>query len=101
MLLIYLLTPAENNAFTQWMIIILVAYNASTTTHVCLCVCACLCVSVCQCVHLCVCVCIQDEVSFTAVELEKLQKTLNMSASEVDDVIGACEFIYQQVPCDQ
>jgi len=62
--------------------------------HVSLCVC----LSVCIC--LCISVCVQDEVSFTSVELEKLQKTLNMSASEVDDVIGACEFIYQQVPCD-
>ena len=35
--------------------------------------------------------------SFTSFELEKLQKTLNMSASDIDDVIGACEFILQQV----
>ena len=41
--------------------------------------------------------CVQDEVSFTAVELEKLQKTLAMSKDEVEDVIGACEFIFQQV----
>lgn len=40
---------------------------------------------------------LKDETSFTAVELEKLHKTLNMSATEVDDVIGSCEFIYQQV----
>jgi len=41
--------------------------------------------------------CGQDEMSFTPVELEKLEKTLNMSVTEVNDVIGACEFIYQQV----
>lgn len=39
---------------------------------------------------------VKDEVSFTAVELEKLQKTLGMSKNEVEDVIGACEFIFQQ-----
>lgn len=39
---------------------------------------------------------VKDEVSFTTVELEKLQKTLNMSRTEVEDVIGACEFIFQQ-----
>jgi len=78
----------------------------SECMSVCLSVCLSECMSVCLsvlvyvCLYVCLCRCIQDEASFRAAELEKLQKTLNMSASDVDDVIGACEFIYQQVYCN-
>jgi len=51
--------------------------------------------NLCECGFMC-CV-TKDEASFTPAELEKLQKALNMSASDVDDVIGACEFVFQQV----
>jgi len=47
--------------------------------------------------HVNVCCVTKDEASFTPAELEKLQKALNLSSSDVDDVIGACEFVFQQV----
>ena len=50
-----------------------------------------------SCVSVGACVCIEDELSFTPAELEKLQTTLNMTTSDINDVIGACEFIFQQV----
>jgi hypothetical protein len=39
---------------------------------------------------------LKDEVSFTDEEIDKLQKSLHLPASELKDVIEACEFIFHQ-----